>query len=83
MEDVFGPVISCYSRAEAIADGVLVDLMQGGTKRWMAALCREHYKHPIACTAAVWALIEEAIENKKHCNDLLGVLHDILWMNRK
>ena len=48
-------VISSYSRAEAIDDGVLVDLMAGE----MAGVCRRYYKWPIACTAAVWSLIGE------------------------
>jgi hypothetical protein len=68
-------VISTYSRAQAIDDGVLVDLMQD---EQTAKLCREHYKFPIACTAALWELIQQAISNPKHGNDLLGVLHDIL-----
>jgi hypothetical protein len=73
-------VISTYSRAQAIDDGVLIDLMQDDV---IAKLCREHYKFPITCTATLWALIQQAISNKKHGNDLLGVLHDILWMSRR
>jgi hypothetical protein len=73
-------VISTDSRAQAIKDGVLIDLMQDDQT---AKLCREHYKFPIACTAALWELIQQAISNKKHGNDLLGVLHDILWMSRR
>ncbi len=72
-------LISTYSRAQAIDDGVLVDLMQD---EQTAKLCREHYKFPIACTAALWGLIQQAISHPKHGNDLLGVLHDILWMSR-
>jgi len=37
VDDVFGEVISSYSRAQAIDDGVLVDLMQGE----LASLVRE------------------------------------------
>lgn len=73
-------VISSYSRAQAIDDGVLIDLMQDDQT---AKLCREHYKFPIACTAGVWELIQQAISHPKHGNDLLGVLHDILWMSRR
>jgi hypothetical protein len=73
-------VISSYSRAQAIDDGVLIDLMQD---EQTAKLCREHYKFPIACTAALWQLVQQAISNPKYGNDLLGVLHDILWMSRR
>jgi hypothetical protein len=73
-------VISSYSRAQAIDDGVLIDLMQD---EQTAKLCREHYKFPIACTATLWQLVQQAISNLKHGNDLLGVLHDILWMSRR
>jgi hypothetical protein len=73
-------VISTYSRAQAIDDGVLIDLMQHTET---AKLCREHYKFPIACTAALWELIQQAISHPKHGNDLLGVLHDVLWMSRR
>jgi hypothetical protein len=71
-------VISAYSRAEAIDDGVLVDLMQGD----MGKLCKEHYKYPIACTSAVWGLVEQSVSKPEHLNDVLGVLHDILTMSK-
>jgi hypothetical protein len=71
-------VISTYTRAEAIEDGVLVDLMQDS----MADVARQHYKHPIACTAAVWAIMQRAVENERHGNDYAGILHDMLWMSR-
>ena len=42
----FGPVIYCYSRADAVADGVLIDV---------SAMAREAgFKWPVAMTAAVW-----------------------------
>ena len=72
------PVISAYSRAQAIEDGVLVDLMHDK----MAEVARQHYKHPIACTAAVFEIMRKAAENKRHGNDYAGVLHDMLWMSR-
>lgn len=71
-------VISSYSRKQAIEDGVLVDLMQDK----MAEVARQHYKYPIACTAAVWNIMQKAVENKRCCNDYAGVLHDMLWMSR-
>ena len=66
----FGPVISSYSRAEAIADGVLVNLSE-------FQVIRTYWTHNFACTAAVWAAIEEAT---KSGSDLDGILHDISWM---
>lgn len=71
-------IISSYSRAQAIDDGVLVDLMQDVMKD----VCRQHYKYPIACTSAVLDIIQRAVENKRHCNDYAGVLHDILHMSK-
>jgi len=68
-------VIHSYTRKQALEDGVLVDLNR-------FEVCRHHYKHPIACTDTVWAIIEQSVRNKKHCNDYQGILHDMLWMSR-
>ena len=70
-------VISSYSRAQAIDDGVLVDLSAAAPD-----VCRQHYKFAIACTAAAWAIIDHAVKNKRHCNDINGVVHDLLFMSR-
>lgn len=75
MTDFFGPVIFSYSRAEAIADGVLVDLTRFD-------VCKEHYREHVACTSTLWSLVEEAVSNPSFGNDREGVLHDILWMSR-
>ena len=77
--EVFGDVIYAYTRAQAIEDGVLIDATIGD----LAEVTRQQYKYPVAMTAAVWALIEKAVANEKHCNDLEGVWHDVLWMSRK
>ena len=77
MTDVFGPVIFSYSRDQAIKDGVLVDL--SSTFPSEAGL----YKYPVACTSAVWDIVDKAVKNKKHMNDYSGVIWDILWMSRK
>lgn len=71
-------IISTYTRAQAIDDGVLVDLMQDK----MEEVCQQHYKHPIACTIAVFTIMEKAVNNKRHYNDYAGILHDMLWMSR-
>ena len=51
--EIFGDPICCYSRAQAIEDGVLMDISE-------RARCHG-IKYPTACTAGVLALIE-AIE---------------------
>lgn len=67
-DPVFGEVIFRYTRANAIADGVLVDLSQVET-------VKPHWKLPLACTDTVYGLIEAAIE-AGGC-DLAGIMHDI------
>ena len=71
-------LISQYTQADAIDDGVLIDLMQGD----MAAVVRAQIKFPVTVTATVWAMIEEGVASDEHCNDLLGVVHDLVWMAR-
>lgn len=71
-------VIHSYTRAQAIEDGFLADLMQNE----MLDVCRQHYKHPIACTLPVFEIMRKAVENKKYCNDYAGILHDMLHMSR-
>lgn len=69
MTDSFwGEPIFSYSRKQAIEDGVLIDLSHFGgiTQAW---------KHPIACTASVWSLIQSAITNDG--KGLTGILWDI------
>lgn len=65
---MFGETIYSYSRRQAIDDGVLVDL--GGVES-----IRQHWKHPFACTAAVWAIIEAALQQDGL--DVPGICHDI------
>ena len=47
--EIFGAAICCYSRAQALEDGVLVDVSERAR--------RAGIKYPTACTAGVWALI--------------------------
>jgi hypothetical protein len=72
-----GSVIYVYTRAQAIEDGQLIDLSVLAPD-----VCCQHFKYPVACTAAVWRIIERAIENPRWCSDINGVVHDILWMSR-
>lgn len=70
-ENLFGEVIYSYLRRQAIEDGVLVDLSGVDS-------IRQHWKHPFACTAAVWAIIEEAL--RQDGQDVPGICHDISTM---
>ncbi len=67
-ENTFGETIYSYSRTQAIEDGVLVDLSQADS-------IRQHWKHPFACTSAVWSIIEEALATPSQ--DVSGICHDI------
>jgi len=77
LTEIFGEPISVYTRAQAIADGVLVDL-----SALAPDVCAQHYKYPVACTAAVWAIVDAAVKHPRWMNDLKGVVHDLLWMSR-
>src|SRR6478672_4079003 len=66
-------VISRYTRAQAIADGVLVDV---------TATAREAgIKHPTAVTRAVYEQYIRVPEGVS-CQDEAGRLWDLLWMLR-
>jgi hypothetical protein len=71
-------VLSVYSRAQAIEDGVLVDLCQGE----FGDLVKEAgFKFPVACTAEVFAdCINLTDAAKRAGNDIKGRLWDVLWM---
>jgi len=70
-ENPFGETIYSYTRTQAIEDGVLVDLSQVDSMK-------QHWKHPVACTSTVWAIIEEALKRKDQ--DVSGICHDISTM---
>jgi hypothetical protein len=70
-ENPFGETIYSYSRAQAIDDGVLVDLSQTDS-------IRQHWKHHFACTSTVWSIIEEAL--RQPGQDVSGICHDISTM---
>lgn len=68
--DIFGEVISSYSRKQAIEDGVLVDITE---------LAKEAgFKYPVCITTGVYELTQDAVN--KGGKDYLGVLWDILTM---
>lgn len=66
--------ISCYSRAEAIADGVLIDVTEAAQEAG--------FKVPVAITHAVWVdCVEWAMDAGKAAEqDESGRLWDVLWM---
>lgn len=71
-------IISAYSRAQAIEDGALVDLMQPGT----VALVKEAgFRFPIAMTRAAWHECVIPVSGKlPERQDLNGRLWDVLWL---
>jgi hypothetical protein len=66
-------VISSYTRAQALEDGVLVDV---------SAIAKQAgIKFPVAMTSTVWGEYVEVPEGVK-CQDERGRLWDILWIFR-
>ena len=72
-DDIFGPVIFSYTRAQAIADGVLVDVSEMASEAGI--------KHPTAVTAAVWGEFVRVPEGVEH-QDEKGRRWDIVNMFR-
>lgn len=72
----FRPIIYGYSRAQAIADGVLVDV---------SAMAREAgFSVPVAMTSAAWADFVEWSDqdsSRQTHQDESGRLWDVLWMS--
>jgi hypothetical protein len=53
IEDIFGPIISSYSRAEAIEDGVLIDLTKFSFRPNLNVCQEVGIKFSIVMTSAV------------------------------
>lgn len=64
-------IISTYSRAQAIEDGVLVDVSETAREAGI--------KFPVALTRAAWSSYVEVPEGVE-CQDEAGRLWDVLWM---
>ena len=91
MEELFGPVISGYSRAQAIEDGVLVDVSQGLTPcpfKYPVAMTRAAYQATIAAGGR-WVNEPECIGGEGSAGatlklpggqDVQGRLHDVFQM---
>lgn len=75
--ELFGELIHSYTRAQAIKDGVLIDVSD--TARHAG------FRFPVAITAAAWADCvewpQETAERKKGaCQDEQGRLWDVVYM---
>lgn len=75
--DIFGSPIHTYTRAQAIADGALIDC---------TALAKEAgFRIPVAMTHAVWTdcveWTDEDSQRQTH-QDQTGRLWDVIWMAR-
>lgn len=73
LESIFGPVISQYTRAQAIADGFLVDVSETAREAGI--------KFPVALTRAVWDKCVE-IPAGVDCQDERGRLWDVVGLLR-
>lgn len=71
-----GDMVHSYSRRQAIADGVLVDVSEQAGPAGMLG----GFVVPVAVTAAVWAAIEAIPDRLVGIADARGRLHDVLWM---
>ncbi len=70
MVEMFGEPISVYTRAQAIKDGVLVDVTEAAKETG--------FKFPVAVTQVLWSDIKHFPEG--HAQSVRGRLNDVLWM---
>ena len=70
----FGPVLSAYTRAQAIEDGFLVDVSETAREAG--------FKIPVAVTRSVWNRLVALPEGYRGFQDERGRLWDLLWMAR-
>lgn len=74
IEDVFGPVIYTYTRAQAIEDGVLVDVSTLAAEAGI--------RYPTAVTRGLWERHIAVPPRLKGLQDETGRLWDVLWIFR-
>lgn len=74
MQEIFGDVIYSYSRAQAIEDGVLIDVSETAREAGI--------KFPVALTSAVWDEYVEVPFGLRGHQDPKGRLWDIIFMFR-
>lgn len=75
IDELFGEVIYAYTRAQAVEDGVLVDVSETAREAG--------FRWPVALTRAAWADCVAWTEDDSHrqvCQDESGRLWDVLWM---
>ena len=72
MESIFGECIASYTRAQAIEDGILVDVTPAASEAG--------FKWPTAMTCTVYDRYVEVPEELARQQDIQGRLRDILWM---
>ena len=70
----FDPVISVYTRAQAIEDGILVDVSETAREAG--------FKIPVAVTRAVWDRLVALPDGYQGFQDERGRLWDVIWMAR-
>ncbi|MDH5181131.1 MAG: hypothetical protein OEZ39_14155 [Gammaproteobacteria bacterium] len=74
--DLFGEIIYSYTRAQAIEDGMLVDVSD--------TACEAGFLWPVAVTSAVWddcvAWSKDDNKRKEVYQDEAGRLWDVIWM---
>jgi len=91
--DFWGEPIHAYTRAQAISDGVLVDLTSATDDQGRLLCQQAGFKVPVAITCTAWAKVIEAGGAWKPHGDgellqlrggqsLTGRLWDVLWMLR-
>jgi len=71
-EAAFGPVLSVYTRAQAIEDGILVDVSETAREAG--------FKIPVALTRTVWNRLVALPDGYRGFQDESGRLWDVLWM---
>ena len=92
-DSFWGEPIYRYTRAQAIADGVLVDLTSAADSQGQLLCKQAGFKVPVAITRAAWAKTIEAGGSWKRDGEaetlelkggqsLTGRLWDLLWMLR-
>ena len=70
----FDPVISVYTRAQAIEDGIIVDVSETAREAG--------FNIPVAITRTVWDRLVALPEGYRGFQDERGRLWDVLWMAR-
>ena len=70
----FGPVLSAYTRAQAIEDTILVDVSDTAREAGFTI--------PVALTRSVWSRLVALPEGYQGFQDERGRLWDVLWMAR-